>query len=305
MRTERRWTTMLLLALVSLLPAPALAGAAGEWTLTGWAASGDYGTGVDADTRALSLRYVTGDTFQFRVEVPWVAVRRTLGVTWTGAGPVPVDEGHRGEWSDWMAGHGGTGGHHAPLALAPVEAIEDPAGDDRWATGLGDVRVGIGRRLAGGGLKVYRLDAALEVKLPTADEDRGLGTGEWDARVGLSGEYHTWSISLFGGIGWNRIGDPDWIDFQDAVDGFVGLESEPLRGGLVLSGWLEGSGEITPGTGSRVALGAGLRLPLGQRLGLRVLGTAGLTDAAEDWSLSLGMSWGVPPSRPRTPGMLR
>ncbi|NIP94556.1 MAG: hypothetical protein GWO24_14365, partial [Akkermansiaceae bacterium] len=49
------------------------------------------------------------------------------------------------------------------------------------ASGAGDVWVSGFYRLAGGGARVYSVDAGLEIKVPTAEEGE-LGTGEWDYR---------------------------------------------------------------------------------------------------------------------------
>src|SRR5262245_25228730 len=68
-----------------------------------------------------------------------------------------------------------------------------------WQTGLGDVRIEIMGELAGGGARLFRLAAELDAKAPTADADRRLGTGRWDARIGLLGERRFWSATLFGG----------------------------------------------------------------------------------------------------------
>jgi hypothetical protein len=145
---------------------------------------------------------------------------------------------------------------------------------------------------------MYRLDAGLELKVPTAREDDYLGTGEWDGRVGLTGEHRMWSLTLFGGLGWNHLGDPDWVELDDVADASIGVESEPLRERLVISGWLEGNQEVVEGAGSRAAVGMGIRT-VGKVRWQAVL-TAGLTEAAEDFGVMLGLSFGVrPPRQPR------
>jgi len=75
---------------------------------------------------------------------------------------------------------------------------------------------------------LFRLDTSLEVKIPTASVEEYLGTGEWDYRIGFAGEYRFWSATTYGGVGWNRLGDPAWIDFNDVIDVVAGVDSDPL-----------------------------------------------------------------------------
>ena len=155
----------------------------------------------------------------------------------------------------------------------------------------------------GGGSKVYRMDLGAQVKIPTADPDEGLGTGEWDAYVGLTSEYRFWSATGFGGLGWNYLGDPEWQTLNDVVEGYVGVESEPLGGRVILSGWVEGNPEVIDGLGSRAALGFGLR-SLGKSR-WRLLTTIGLTDAAQDFTILFGTAFGVSTPTVGTRGPVR
>jgi hypothetical protein len=152
-------------------------------------------------------------------------------------------------------------------------------------------------------VRLYRLDLGATAKLPTADEEEGLGTGELDWRLGLSGEYRFWSLTLFGGAGYNRLGDPPGVVFEDVVDGFVGVESQPLAERFLLSGWLEGNPEVIDGAGEVVALGVGLRTVGKVRFELQ--GTIGLSDAAEDFRISAGVSFGLRPPVAGTSGVRR
>jgi hypothetical protein len=92
-------------------------------------------------------------------------------------------------------------------------------------------------------------------------------------------------------LGWNSLGDPEWVELSNALDAFVGVESQPLGDRVILSGWLEGNEEVVPGTGSRTALGIGL---VGSRkLRWRAQLIAGLGGSAEDFSATFGVSFGV------------
>jgi hypothetical protein len=149
----------------------------------------------------------------------------------------------------------------------------------------------LSRQLAGGGAKLFRLDAELGAKLPTAEEQERLGTGEWDYRLGVAGQYRFWSMTAFGGLGWNSLGDPEWIELADVFDVYLGLESEPIAERVVVSGWLEGNEEVVAGTGSGSALGLGIRGT--GKTAWRVQVSAGLSGSAEEFSILVGTSFGV------------
>jgi hypothetical protein len=161
---------------------------------------------------------------------------------------------------------------------------------------LGDLRLGLAARLFGKPAGLYMMDFEVDVKAPTADADEGLGTGEWDGRVGFAGERRFWTATAFAGLGWTRIGDPEWIDFRNPIDAYGGVESEPLGPGILISGWIEGTSEIVPGAGERTALAVGLR---GNRKNSwRLSATVGLSDAAEDFGVRLSFTTGR--SKPRS-----
>jgi hypothetical protein len=219
----------------------------------------------------LGLDLQAGKRTAFRLEVPGVRARATETLL-TRLGPTPRVMRALAE-----------GGAAVERLLAPVPG--------EWETGLGDVRLAVERELAGGGARLHRFAARAEVKAPTADAERRLGTGEWDARLGLLGELRTWSATYFWGAGWNLLGDPDAFALPDVPDGYLGVESEPWRGRVRGAVWLEGHGEVVPGAGARVALGAGLR-GAGRRA-WRLAGSVGLTDGAEDFRLLLGAGVGT------------
>jgi len=280
--------------------APAMAGAGlgdGEVTLFGAAASGDYGTGFETGSEWLTLRYVAGDDLQIRADLSMVSIETFSSVNFTGLGPTAT--GNNNQWQgphDGQAasGNGTQSGTVPGTDIAPADPLSLTR--DR-TTGLGDLFVGISKRVVGGGVRLFRLDTSLEVKIPTASVEEYLGTGEWDYRIGFAGEYRFWSATTYGGVGWNRLGDPAWIDFNDVIDVVAGVDSDPLiRERLIVSGWVEGWQEAVEGTGPRAALGVGVQTT--GRVRWRLQLRAGLTDAAPDLGVLFGVSFGVSPPGP-------
>jgi hypothetical protein len=316
-------TQGLLPALGVLLLLCGTARAGPELGVVASAVTGDYGTGSPADTEVLALRFRTTGRVQFRAYLPAISAETSYDVVRTAFGPSPLGPeqtrqrlgsgdgvpngggngtggGGGGGGSGGGSGEGG-GGSGGGGRLLAAEASSPAVTETVFGrqSGVGDLRLGVTSLLAGGGSRLYRLDGSLDLKAPTADADKGLGTGEWDARLGLAADRLYWSLTLFGGLGFTRMGDPDWIDFRDAVDGIVGLESAPSGRKVLWSGWVEGNSEVVPGAGARAAVGLGLRS--GTRSRWWVAASAGLTAASEDFGVSFGLSWGGASSRPKSP----
>ncbi len=310
---------VLLVVLVALLASTPLLALNGEIFLLGGFTQASYGTDTDTDAQAARLTFVTGDKYQFRADIGFL--RKQLGAPIpSGQGPVPgKPRGPHGSGSQVsgqissnssnISGSASSQDGNGSGGSGDSSALDDPIQDpptiveDEWVSGLGDIRLAGSRRMMGGGAKLFRLDLGAQVKIPTADPDEGLGTGEWDAYLGVTSEYRFWSATGFGGFGWNYLGDPEWETLNDVVEGYIGLESEPLGGRVILSGWVEGNPEVIDGLGSRAAIGFGLRT-LG-KIRWRLLSTVGLTDAAQDFTILFGASFGVKTPTVGTRGPVR
>jgi len=276
-----------------LVPAAAVAGTP-ELTIQAGGSSAPDGDGGSSDLRWALLRVSWGDRLQLRGEIPWLDVEGSgIAPSPPGLGPVtPRRQGPGATGNGNGEGGNGFGGNGSTVG-ALVEPASEAANASGRRRGLGDLRIGASYRLAGGGSRLFRIDAGASVKLPTADEEEGLGTGETDWRVGVSGEYRFWSLTTFGGVGYNGLGDPADVRFEDVFDAYAGIESLPLAERFLVSGWLEGHPEVIAGEGSRVVAAAGLRT-LGH-VRFEVQARAGLTDAAEDFAIAASVSVGLRP----------
>jgi len=296
-----RYALSILIALVvSGVVAPGTALAAGEIFVLGSYLSGEVDDGVSRSEQALTLRYVHGQDLQFRVDMSMLRVEGYPTTLRTGVGPVPHGSGNSHSGNGSSVGGGPTAGAVLPQngGGPPVETTQG------WTTGLGDLRLGLGKRIFGGGVKLFRTDAVAAVKVPVADEETGLGTGEWDAQLGFTGEYRFWSATAYGGLTWNRLGDPAWIELNDALDAFAGADSEPLAGErLILSGWVEGHQEVVDGTGGRAAVGLSLRSIRGVRWRASV--AADVLGEYRQVHVLLGISYGVTSAGPGVRGVER
>jgi len=237
---------------------------------------------AEASAVTFGLGLAPGGRLALRVEVPVLRTRSSQPL-WARLGPTP----------------------RVLNALAAGNRALHRQVPGDWRSGLGDVRMEVQADLAGGGAKLYHLIGELDVKAPTADAEEKLGTGRWDARVGLVGERRFWSATVFGGAGYNRLGDPRQLELHDVPDAFLGVESEPWHN-LRAAAWIEGQSAILKGSEARSALGLGVRSS--GRHPWRLVATVGLTGADEEIGLLFGMplidapdveSWGRPAGRRR------
>lgn len=152
-------------------------------------------------------------------------------------------------------------------------------------TGVGDVIARGGRELlpAGGDVSLY---GSLAVKLPTADETKGLGTGAADvgAFANLSREREGMRFSLLGG--YIKIGDPPGADLDDVLLYGVGVSGTRSR--TRLYGSLEGRTASVRGADDPLEVNAGFFHPLNPRRWMKGSAFVGLNDGGPGWGVSLG-----------------
>ncbi len=134
------------------------------------------------------------------------------------------------------------------------------------------------------------IDLVGSVKFPTADEDKGLGTGEvdftWMVEAARRLEDEQW-IAL-GEVGYTFVGNPSGFDAQNRRLYSIGLAHE-LSKQITLSGYIDGRTAIFPGNDDPLSI-----LLIGEykfRPDLRfdTLLEFGLNDGAPD----LGITFGV------------
>ena len=128
-----------------------------------------------------------------------------------------------------------------------------------------------------------------EVKIPTADEDKGLGTGEVDIRYGARLVQNMGRSSLFVDASYTQMGDPDGIDLENVSRVGVGL-AHPLGERHQLYAFIEDRTHPAPGGDDRVQLLFGDTVRLGATQESRLITTllVGLSDTAADWGFVIG-----------------
>ena len=166
--------------------------------------SGDYGGTVDIEEVYVPIAgSVDYGRFGFRLTVPYLSVTAPAGTIITGPGGQPVP---------------GTG----------ASTTESGLGDIVGSVTMYDV---ISNRELG-----IALDITGKIKFATADENRGLGTGESDYSMQADVYKYFDDFTLLGTAGYKVRGDPAGVDLENTFFGSVGgiyNFTPKTRGGLI------------------------------------------------------------------------
>ena len=143
---------------------------ASEWkyTLGTDISSGDYGDAADTDivSTPFTVSYSPSASWTFKASLPWTQIEGPGGVIPGGDGGIVIGNGNgRGNGGP---GNGGLGGGGADTQ---TETVKESGIGDLWLTGTYSLEPVAER---------WFFDLSAKYKVPTADEDKGLGTGEAD-----------------------------------------------------------------------------------------------------------------------------
>jgi len=130
----------------------------------------------------------------------------------------------------------------------------------------------------------------VKIKFPTADSDRGLGTGEFDETIGVDLSKRLID-GLFGFVtlSYTFVGDPPGTNFRDSFGWSVGPAYS--IGPLSLFAFLDGSTAISPGQADPLELRVGAEYRLTRALKFTGAVTRGLSNGSADWGGSLGFTF--------------
>ena len=248
-----------LLACAALLPAAA---GAADWKFSSSLNydTGKYGTSERTDSVYIPFtlkRYYTD--YDLSVTVPYLSLSSTGLVTWVGGKPVR-----------------GTSG-------TSTAANSDQAG-------LGDILLRGGYTLMREEPDTFDLALAAKLKLPTADEEKGLGTGEADIGAGLE-------FAKLVSPGWTFladgyytiIGEPAGAEFNNQLALDLGFYRE-LSESLGLTVLLEAQTPIVDGNDGPRSLSGTLSHSASESTQLTAGLLLGLSDGSPDAGVNIGFS---------------
>ncbi|WP_237056170.1 hypothetical protein [Microbulbifer sediminum] len=144
---------------------PALAEPEWKYSLGTDISSGDYGDSVETDivSTPFTVSYKPSASWTFKASLPFVQIEGPGGVVPGGDGGVVVGRGNGGGF--------GPGNGNGGAVETDVETVKESGIGDLWLTGTYSLDP-IGER--------WFVDLSGKYKVPTADEEKGLGTGEPD-----------------------------------------------------------------------------------------------------------------------------
>jgi len=241
-------------------------------------ASGKYGT--DTTTRSVSVPLIAtwspNDRFDISVEVPFL---------YQSNDNVTTDLYRNSPQSTTSAAKAGPGGFGTTLKQ---QGAGGPGGSAAAGSsesdvyGLGDIIFRFGLIAFLEGPRIPQIRPSLFIKLPTADTANGLGTGEFDAGVGL--ELTKW----FGDV--HLLGDGLYI-WQGKADGFglnnyfsyTGGVGYQLSENLEPMVMVKGATAPSDYSGELLEVRARLIWTLTSYTSLDLFGSAGIADSSPDY----------------------
>lgn len=232
---------------------------------------GRYGTQSETriDSVPITLSASRG-SWTFKGSLPWVRVE----------GDANVVPGVGGVSNLNPLGRGRTG-------LPIIDPPQDTPPQRGRAAGVGDLRLATTYLVAGSKAGV---GMTANAKIATADEDKGLGTGANDYGATLDAYRNVGSTTLFGGVGYTRYGDSQYIDVESAANANAGLSVAAGRGRVGMQvDWREALTRTTEAR--RDATGFYAR-PVGASSEVQVFASKGMSDGSPDWSAGVGVSVG-------------
>lgn len=262
---HRRFVIAVVLMLMSA--APALAEDA-AWSISGLVdySVGDYGTGKD--TTLLYVPFTLGvaplERFTVSLTVPYI--RQTTQTVFLTGGGVAVRK---------------------EKALELRTARESVT---RTESGLGDVLLKGQYVLLAEQRASPEISPYLKIKFPTADEDRGLGTGEFDETLGvdLTKTFFERLVAYLT-LAYTFIGSPPGTELHNSFGWSVGaayLVAKPFT----VFAFLDGATAISSGQEDPLELRVGADYRLTKALKLTGSVGAGLSNGSPDYDLSAGFS---------------
>lgn len=214
--------------------------------------SGDFGAADRTETLStpVSVRADLGD-FRFSVSGSWLQITGPGGVVGDGV----------------IVTGGGTG------------LVETNSG-------FGDLTLGVNYNVPASLTGNWLVQFQGRVKVPTADEDQGLGTGKVDGGGAVDLAYRLGAFTPFVTAGYRFRGDPEGVDLNNTFDLSVG-GSYSLGGGYAVLGSYDFRQATTDTSDASNELFGAVTGALTDDVRWTLYGSAGLSDGAPDGGVGL------------------
>ncbi|HEY6012344.1 MAG TPA: hypothetical protein VIX18_12850 [Nitrospirota bacterium] len=173
------------------------------------------------------------------------------------------------------------------VAVPYLFLTDKTSGSTASESGVGDVVLRGGRVFVPEGDGGFSLDGALALKLPTADKNKALGTGETDfgAFISMHQRFDNIKLSLLSG--YIKIGDPPSVNYNDIYLYGVGIARIFGRTELYTS--FEGRRAVVPGARNPQELNVGFFYVLNADYAFKGSAFKGLNDGGPDFGTNIGV----------------
>ncbi|MCK9419957.1 MAG: transporter [Nitrospirae bacterium] len=161
------------------------------------------------------------------------------------------------------------------------------SGQSLSESGIGDVILRGGAVFIPEGSIGFSLNGTMALKLPTADDTKGLGTGETDygAFLGMHQRIENFKLSLTGG--YIKIGDPAAINYNDIYLYGVGISR--IFGRTNIAASFEGRRAMVPGAENPQEVSVGFFHVLSVDYAIRGSAFKGLNNGGPDFGMDFGI----------------
>lgn len=170
-----------------------------------------------------------------------------------------------------------------------VGRVRGGPGRTRSESGLGDIVLSATYAAYYDGASTLGIDLTGKLKLATADEARGLGTGEHDFAF-LVDAYRTFErVTGFGGVGYHILGDSPALPLENVWSANLGASyklDERDSAGVML----EGRQRVAPGGSPQRELVGFLVRKLEGAWKAQAYALIGLADGSPDWGFGLSLA---------------
>ena len=229
--------------------------------------SGDYGTATTTDIAYIPLNCkYQNDSFALKLTIPYVSI---------------TSEG------------GNVVGAGSSVVVIPPGDI--PPGESKTESGLGDIYFSGTYNLYEGSVQqplFPMIDLTGKIKFPTADEEKGLGTGEVDYSVESDLTWFTGQTALFGTIGYRFVGSPEAYELNNVLYGSAGLAYQiatRLSGGFMYD-VREASTDSGTATSEATLYGS---YRMNDNLKFMLYGVKGFSDGSPDYGVGFTLSYSM------------
>lgn len=130
----------------------------------------------------------------------------------------------------------------------------------------------------------------VKLKIPTADEDRNLGTGEPDGGFGIEFDKTFWPVFVYGDASFTIMGDPPGQNLRDRFGASIGLGYQATET-VTLSTLLDWRTALVRGNDDPVELYGFVTVKLTPALRATPYVLVGLTDGSPDFGLGVEVSY--------------